>query len=400
MKGLGIGPERHESAWMDTLADSVADDPIHRSGGRDASVSCKRDEERKLTPEARVHRFLWVEYWMSKEGMRVKGLLPRLIKRILGGIVMILVVASFTFFLIHLIPGNPVEAKLMQLETAGVTPLRAQIEVQAMYGFLPHQPLDVQYIHYIWQLLHLNLGKSITYAGESVTHLLLEAMPWTVITVTSGIIVSFVVGILTGVIIAVYRDRGISNALTLFSTFLHGIPQLILALLLAFLFTTIWPIFPFGSPYDAALTPGFTLPFIGSLIWHAVLPVAAYAISSYGGWALTMKSSVISVLGDDFILASELRGLKPRIRIGYIARNAILPLFTTLTLSIGFMFGGSVFIEEIFDYRGLGWMLINAVGNLDYPLMAGSFLIITVAVIVANIVADFVYTAIDPRIRT
>lgn len=331
--------------------------------------------------------------------MRVKTLLPRLVRRMMGGIIMILAVASFTFFLIHLIPGNPVEAKLGQLEIAGVQPLQAQHEVQAMYGFLPHQPIYVQYFHYIWQLLHLNLGKSITYAGVSVTYLLLKAMPWTVITVTSGIVVSFVVGILAGVIIAVYRDRSVSNGLTLFSTFLHGIPQLILALLLAYLFTTIWPIFPYGSPYDASLTPGFTAPFIGSLIWHAILPVAAYAISSYGGWALTMKSSVISVLGDDFILASELRGIKSRIRVGYIARNAILPLFTTLTLSIGFMFGGSVFIEEIFDYRGLGYMLITATGNLDYPLMAGSFLIITTAVIAANIIADFLYTAIDPRIR-
>ncbi len=312
---------------------------------------------------------------------------------------MIFVVASFTFFLIHMIPGNPVQAKLASLEIAGVRPLQAQEEVQAMYGFLPHQPLYVQYLHYIWQLLHLNLGKSITYAGVSVTHLLLLAMPWTVITVTSGIIVSFIVGILAGVLIAVYRDRGISNGLTLFSTFLHGIPQLILALLLAYLFTTIWPIFPYGSPYDASLTPGFNLPFIGSLAWHAILPVAAYAISSYGGWALTMKSSVISVLGDDFILASELRGLTPKIRLGYIARNAILPLFTTLTLSIGFMFGGSVFIEQIFDYRGLGYMLITATGQLDYPLMAGSFLIITTAVIAANILADFLYSAIDPRIR-
>lgn len=341
----------------------------------------------------------WSGRSLRKEGDFVKSLPARLVRRILGGILMILVVASFTFFLIHMIPGNPVEAKLAQLEIAGVQPLQAQHEVQAMYGFLPHQPLYVQYVHYMWQLLHLNLGKSITYAGESVTHLLLQAMPWTVLTVTSGIIVSFVVGILAGVIIAVYRERRISNGLTLFSTFLHGIPQLILALLLAYLFTTIWRIFPYGSPYNAALHPGWNLPFLGSLAFHAILPVAAYAISSYGGWALTMKSSVISVLGDDFILASELRGLTSRIRIGYIARNAILPLFTTLTLSIGFMFGGSVFIEEIFDYRGLGYMLISATGNLDYPLMAGSFLIITTAVITANILADFLYSAIDPRIR-
>ncbi len=329
----------------------------------------------------------------------MKSLIPRLIRRLFGGIIMILAVASFTFFLIHLIPGNPALSKLTSLEMSGVQPRQAELEVSAIYGFLPHQPLYIQYLQYIWQLLHLNLGKSIMYAGISVSHLLLLALPWTVFTVTAGIIVSFVVGILAGVLIAVYRDRWFGNGITLFSTFLHGIPQLIMALLLAYLLTTIWPIFPYGSPYKASMTPGFTLPFIGSLIFHAILPVAAYAISSYGGWALTMKSSVVSVLGDDFILASELRGLKPRIRIGYIARNAILPLFTTLTLSIGFMFGGSVFIEQIFDYRGLGYMLITATTNLDYPLMAGAFLIITTAVIVANILADFLYTAIDPRIR-
>jgi peptide/nickel transport system permease protein len=112
-----------------------------------------------------------------------------------------------------------------------------------------------------------------------------------------------------------------------------------------------------------------------------------------------MKSSVVSVLGDDFILGAELRGLRPLTVARYIARNAMLPLFTILALSIGFMFGGSIFIEEIFDYPGLGYALLTSIGKRDYPLMTGAFLIITVAVIVANILADLLYEVIDPRVR-
>jgi peptide/nickel transport system permease protein len=112
-----------------------------------------------------------------------------------------------------------------------------------------------------------------------------------------------------------------------------------------------------------------------------------------------MKSSVVSVLGDDFILAAELRGLPERTRLRYISRNAILPLFTVFALSIGYLLGGSVLVEDVFDYPGLGNVLLQAIGNRDYPLMTGAFLIITVAILLANIAADLLYTVIDPRVR-
>jgi peptide/nickel transport system permease protein len=136
------------------------------------------------------------------------------------------------------------------------------------------------------------------------------------------------------------------------------------------------------------------------LIQHATLPIVTYALASYGGWILAMKSSVVSVLGDDFILAAELRGLKRGIIFRYVARNAILPLFTILALSLGMLFGGAIFIERIFNYPGLGLLLINSITNRDYALMGGAFLLITVAIVIANIVADMLYTAIDPRVRS
>lgn len=312
---------------------------------------------------------------------------------------MIFVVASLTFFLVRLMPGNPVDARYNQLIMQGYTPVQAESQVRVMYGFIPKEPLGEQYINYIGNLLHFDLGKSISYEGISVSHIIFKAAPYTVILVLTGLVASFFVGVLAGVIAAIKRSKAFGTALTVSGSLLHGIPQFVMGLLLAYIFTTLWAIFPFGAPYDSSLDVGFNWPFISSLISHAILPVITYTISSYGGWLLTMKSSVISVLGDDFILASEVRGLKPSFKVKYIAHNAILPLFTILTLSIGFMFGGSIFIENIFDYPGLGNLLTNSIDGRDYPLMSGAFLLITAAVIVSNIITDFLYSIIDPRIR-
>ena len=124
--------------------------------------------------------------------------LKRIGKRIVAGLVMILAVSSFTFFLVHFMPGNPVQTKLNTLIEEGIPPLQAQAQVRSMYGFIPHQPLYIQYLHYVWQVLHLNLGKSISYSGVPVMHLLLKAMPWTVIMVLTGLAVSFIIGISAG----------------------------------------------------------------------------------------------------------------------------------------------------------------------------------------------------------
>ncbi len=329
----------------------------------------------------------------------MKAFARRLGVRVLSGLVMVFVVASLTFFLVHMIPGNPVLARYETLIQEGYNPRAALALTEQMYGFIPHQPLWQQYLAYIGQLAHLNLGQSILYSGVAVSHIIFAAMPWTLGMVSAGLILSFVFGLSAGVFAAIARNRWTGSATTMFSTLLHGIPPYMVALVLAFVFTTLWPIFPFGAPYDAAIKPGLSGPFLGSLAYHATLPVAAYVIASYGGWALSTKASVISVLGDDYILAAELRGLRPITRMGYVARNAILPLFTTLTLTIGFMFAGAVFIETIFDYPGLGYLIINSTGAHDYPLMDGTFLLITMAVIAANILADLLYTWIDPRIR-
>jgi len=206
--------------------------------------------------------------------------------------------------------------------------------------------------------------------------------------------------VIMGVYAAIKRSGKLGDFLAVSGSLLHGVPQYVLALLMSAIFATLIPILPQGGTADILYEPGFNAAYIGSLIEHATLPVITYALASYGGWILAMKSSVVTVLGDDFILAAELRGMKRSIIFRYVARNAILPLFTILALSLGLLFGGAIFIEKIFNYPGLGWLLIESVTNRDYALMGGAFLLVTVAIIVANILADLFYTVIDPRVRS
>ncbi|MEV0352425.1 ABC transporter permease [Nonomuraea sp. NPDC050680] len=324
----------------------------------------------------------------------------RLAGHLARGFVMILVVATISFFIINNIPGDPIAAQYEKLLQGGMAPEAATQTVKVLYGFQPTGSLWQQYTDYIGGLLHFDLGTSVSRPGQPVLGVLGEAAKWTILPVLGGTLLSFLVGVILGVYAAIKRKSKLGDALAISGSLLHGIPQYVLAMLLVVIFATLIPILPADGPVDIMFEPGFNAGYLGSLAEHAVLPIATYALSAYGGWVLAMKSSVVTVLGDDFILAAELRGMKRSIIFRYIARNAILPLFTILALSLGLLLGGAVFIEKIFNYPGLGWLLIESINTRDYALMGGAFLLITAAVIVANIVADLFYTVIDPRVRS
>jgi peptide/nickel transport system permease protein len=328
------------------------------------------------------------------------NLARKLAAKLIAGLVMIWVVATATFFLVLAMPGNPALTQEATLISHGMSPAQAQRATAAMFGFVPKQPVVDQYRHYIWQLLHFNLGVSVAEEGVPVSHIVASAFPWTVILALSGVIFSFLIGVTLGVFTAIRRTTRTADGLTLASAVLNGLPVFIIAILLDYVFTTVWAIFPAGGGNVSVLeTPGWNAGYIGSIITHAILPVACYTLAGVGAWQLTTKSSVISVLGDDFILAAELRGLRPIIVARYVARNAMLPLFTILTISFGLMFGGAVFIEDVFNYPGLGELLVSSISTKDFPVLDGAFLLIIVAVITANILADLAYPIIDPRIR-
>ncbi|NNF05809.1 MAG: ABC transporter permease, partial [Candidatus Eisenbacteria bacterium] len=163
-------------------------------------------------------------------------------------------------------------------------------------------------------------------------------------------------------------------------------------------FTLNW--FPMGHAYSEYVTPGFSWEFISDVCRHAVLPVGTVVLATLGGWLLSMRNVMIGVLGSDYVVLAQAKGLKPsRVVLRYAARNALLPNVTGFGMALGFVIGGSLLTEIVFSYPGQGYLLVQAVRNQDYPLMQGIFLAITMAVLGANWLVDLVYLWLDPRTR-
>lgn len=320
------------------------------------------------------------------------------------GALTIWAVVSFTFFLIRLMPGNPLDIKIDQLQrTQGLSYTEAAARAATLFGYKPDQPVGEQYIDFVSKILHGDLGLSITSPGVKVIDQILAYLPWTLFSAGMGVLVSFTIGVLAGLAMAYWRGGIFDNVMTVIASILYGIPDYIIPLLLIIIVGVQWGWFSPGEMrggVDPSITPGFTLEYIGSLLKLAILPVLTYVLASVGGWVLTMKSSTLSTLGEDYINVAKARGLSERrILTGYVGRNALLPLVTRLAISVGFVVSGSVIVEELFQYPGIGRNLLRAINARDYTTMQGMFLVITIAVVLSNVMADLLFGVLDPRVR-
>jgi peptide/nickel transport system permease protein len=325
-----------------------------------------------------------------------------LAKRLAMAVLAVYVVLSLSFFMIRLMPGNAMEYLEAQMtEEGGMTPQEILAKVQAIYGILPKGPLWRQYFQYIGNALHGNLGNSITDPGTSVVSIIAGGLPWTVFTISVSLLISFAIGIVLGTIMATFPKSWFAKLMTGVTSFLSAIPIYFVAIVLIYFLADQHAWFPLEGTYTTGLQPGLNWPFIQSALDHAVLPLASYVIVGFGGWALIMKGSVVTTLGSDYVRAAESWGLSSRrVTQSYIGRNSMLPMVTNLALSIGFLFGVSVFVETEFNYPGIGYYLINAVDSRDYSVMMGCFIVITIAVIFGNLLVDMMYPLVDPRIAS
>lgn len=323
---------------------------------------------------------------------------------IVQGLLTILAVTTFTFFLIRLMPGNPVEVKIEQLMVQqNMTYEEAQRSAAGLFDFDPNAPLVEQYIAYLGKLVQGDLGKSITKGGTLVSDIILRYLPWTLFCVGTALIISFTLGILIGLAMGYWRGGLLDNLMTGFASIISGIPDYILALLILIIFGVQLEWFKVGEVrggVDPTINAAFTAEYILSILRYATLPILIYVLASVGTWILAMKSSTISTLGEDYITVAQARGLSQgRILTSYIGRNAMLPLVTRLAISVGFVVSGSVIIEEMFQYPGLGRNLFIAISQRDYTTMQGIFMVITSAVVFSNILADLAIGWLDPRVR-
>lgn len=327
-----------------------------------------------------------------------------LFRVLLSGIITIWAVTTFTFFLIRQMPGSPFEIKIDELMTRqSLTYEEAYRAAASIFNFDPDTPVLLQYTDYLGDLARGDMGVSITRTGTSVSSIIIRYLPWTLFCVGLSLLVSFVLGTLIGLAMGYWRGSWFDNLMTAIASILSGLPDYIIGLLIIVVFGVQLRWFDIGSVrggVDPTITPAFSLEYIGSILSFATMPVLIYVLSSIGTWVLSMKSSTLSTLGEDYITVAKARGLSERrILTGYIGRNAMLPLVTRLAISVGFVLSGTVIIEEMFQYPGLGRNLFIAISGRDYTTMQGIFLVITIGVVLSNILADFVIGWLDPRVR-
>jgi peptide/nickel transport system permease protein len=252
-------------------------------------------------------------------------------------------------------------------------------------------------------LAHGDLGKPLLSQGTTVGELIKSYLPWTLFSVGLSLLISFSLGIALGMLMAYRREGVTDHVLTAFGSLLHSVPNYLQAIMIVvFLGVQLgWlPVTSMRGAYSPGVTPALSFEFITDAFFHASLPIATYVLSTIGSWMLIMKSSTLATLDEDYVAAARARGLKDgRITTAYVGRNAVLPLFTQLAIAAGFVVGGSILIEPIFQYQGIGFILRNSVNQRDYPVMQGIFLVVTASVVLANLLADLLYGRLDPRIR-
>jgi peptide/nickel transport system permease protein len=305
---------------------------------------------------------------------------------------------TLNFLIPRLMPGDPVLLLVARLQ--GRLQPEAIQSLRIQFGLNTHDSLFVQYLHYLGDLLHGNLGISINYYPTPVTEVLATGLPWTLGLVGTATLISFVVGTSLGAIAAWKRGSWFDTMFSPLLTFFQAIPYFWLALILLYLlgFGLKW--FPLFSGADIDLEPGFYWDYIISIVHHAILPAITIVLSSMAGWMLGMRNAMITTLSEDYVLMAQAKGLSERrVLVTYAARNAILPNITGFAIAIGFVIGGALLTEIVFSYPGIGFFLLQAVQASDYPLMQALFLFIALAVLFANFLADIFYVLLDPRVR-
>lgn len=307
---------------------------------------------------------------------------------------------TLNFFLPRWMPGDPGTVLMGQLGRQGTNVQPEVIEAMRQAYGMSDDPLIFQYFDYMRNILRGEFGISTSWFPAPVTEVISTGVQWTVILMGTALLISFVLGCILGVIGAWKRGSWMDNITPPVFVFLGSIPYFWIAPLLLFAFSFHFGWFPARHAYNTDLAPTWTFEYIGSVLSHMVLPVFSIVLVSVGGWLLGMRNTMIAILSEDYVTMAEAKGLSGRrVMFGYGARNALLPTLTSFGMSLGFILSGSLFTEMVFAYPGLGYLLINSVRQLDYPLMQGLFMMITFAVLIANFIIDILYVRLDPRIR-
>lgn len=306
---------------------------------------------------------------------------------------------TMNFFIPRLMPGNPVQILISRLSGQGEINQQTVHDLTVAFGLDTKTGLLGQYGQYWVQLFHGDLGTSITYYPSSVGQVVMAALPWTVVLIGTATVISYVIGTILGTL-AAWRRGSVLDGLLPATTFLYATPLFWLGLVAIEVFAVKIHWFPTSGGEAQGIPIAFTGQFLSSAVYHSILPALVIVVTLVASPLVGMRNMMVTTLNQDYVLVAQAKGLSQRrVMVMYAARNAILPTIANFALSLGYIVSGALLVEIVFSYPGIGYILLQAVSNEDYPLMQAIFLIITLAVLIANLLADLVYVVLDPRSR-
>ncbi len=305
---------------------------------------------------------------------------------------------TLNFLIPRLMPGNPAEAMMGRMH-GHVSPAAIHA-LEVAFNVNIHESLISEYVAYIGDVIHGNFGISISYFPIPVTTMIMRALPWSLGLVGVSTVLGFLFGTVLGAVAAWRRGGALDSVLPPTFIVISAFPYFWVGLLAIWFFALTLHWFPLLGGFTETATEAWNWSFVGDVLWHAVLPGFTILITSIGGWILTMRNNMITVVAEDYVKMARAKGLRSqRILWQYAGRNAMLPNLTGFAMSLGFVISGAILVEYVFNYPGVGFMLLQAVQAEDYPLMQALFLLITVAVLFAIFISDIVTSILDPRTR-
>jgi peptide/nickel transport system permease protein len=324
-----------------------------------------------------------------------------LARKLSWAIVTILVVITFNFILFRVLPGDPAKAgvKDPRLSPQAVEAIRVRFGLdKPVLINTDGNPFDSQYFRYLGALLQGDLGESYAFKNRRVGDLIGQALVNTVWLVLPAEVLAILAGVILGLLAAWRRGTKLDIGALTFSLVMWSLPTFFLAILLLFLGSR-----SLGLPTGGRVTIGADyqgfLQTAGDVLSHLLLPTLTFALVLLGEYMLIMRSSVVEVFSEDYILTAKAKGLSTlQIIRRHAFRNAMLPVVTLIALNLGFTVAGAIQVETVFSWPGLGKLTVDAVGQRDFPVLQGAFLLLAVAVIAANLVAELVYLRLDPRV--
>ncbi|MCC6453511.1 MAG: ABC transporter permease [Caldilineaceae bacterium] len=325
------------------------------------------------------------------------------LKRLLQFFVVAFIAATINFFFPRMSGQDPVRQKLFQLATENVTvtaeDAKALMETyNAKFGL--DRPLWQQYLSYLGNMARLDFGVSISEYPSTVLSSLRRTVPWTVGLLLMATLISFGIGTFVGALLA--WDKAPWFLRTIFPAFFtfSAVPFYLMGIVLLYLFAFQIPIFPLFGGFSTQRIPNLSFDFALNILYHSILPALSIVLAQVGFWAMGMRSMMVTIQGEDYMLQAEAKGLTDRrIFYRYAMRNAILPQFTGLALSLGTIISGAILVEVVFSYPGVGSLLLKAVRGFDWFVIQGIVFLVILSVAFTMLVIDLAYPLLDPRIN-